>query len=270
MEEELQSSYIIDDYLDSQAEIDRLKNQARIGFQMELPILQNFGIKDNMKILDAGCGPGFISQQLASFAMNGKVLGFDNSKTLIEIAKREAEKEQIPNVGFQITDIYNPQLQENEIDFAYSRFVFQHLRKPIEALTKIKDYLKTGGKFTITDIDDAWLCVYPQPKGYNLIFKTGLEFQKSEGGDRLIGRKLYNYFLEAGYINPQVYILTLTTNQIGMEMFLNLAVSFKLDHLKKMHPELNIKKVEKSLNTLIDNPKAFGALGVFFVCAEKP
>ena len=45
-------------------EVDRLQTQANLGFEKEFRTLKWLGLKDGMKILDVGAGPGFYTELL--------------------------------------------------------------------------------------------------------------------------------------------------------------------------------------------------------------
>ena len=50
-------------------------------------------------------------------------------------------------------DLMKMDLPDNTFDFAFARFVFQHLRDPRGALSELRRVLKPGGKLVIHDID---------------------------------------------------------------------------------------------------------------------
>lgn len=104
------------------------------------------------RMLDFGCGVGRWSIELAERGMN--VIGIDISSEMIKLAKSNAEKKKIRNVGFLVA-------KNNEINFPYERFdgvlaitVFQHIlddKKRLAILERLIKVTKKGGKFFILE-----------------------------------------------------------------------------------------------------------------------
>lgn len=67
-------------------------------------VLKRFSEKSALIILDIGCGSGCITLALAKELPNAKVVGIDNSVEAVNLAKQNAEKLQINNVKFIVSD----------------------------------------------------------------------------------------------------------------------------------------------------------------------
>lgn len=102
--------------------------------------------KQDMKILDIGCGNGHIFELLKNKKIN--YLGIDGSKTLILQARKN-----YPQTEFKIADALNLKFPKNNFDLIFS-FAFLHhipsekLRKTI--LKNIYNFLKPKGYFVCT------------------------------------------------------------------------------------------------------------------------
>ncbi|MDO8667484.1 MAG: class I SAM-dependent methyltransferase [bacterium] len=135
-------------------------------------------VRDGDKVLDAGCGNGRL---LAAFAeKNISYLGVDNSRKLIEAAKRNQELG-IKNQEFLVGDILElDKISEKDFDYVFCIAVWHHLPgedSRIRALEQIKNKLKPasagsargGGKAIIT----VWN-LWHKKKYRRLIFKFAI------------------------------------------------------------------------------------------------
>ncbi len=95
---------------------------------------------------------------------------------------------------------------DNTFDFVYGRYLFQHLPDPVGAAKEALRLLKPGGKLVITDVDDQLLVFDPPAAGESKAIEERVmtylkEHQASQGGNRLIGRRLTHILRDAGYQN---------------------------------------------------------------------
>ena len=61
---------------------------ARNNAEVNRFVVEHLGVKPHERVADLGCGPGLGVQALAEAAHEGKVLGIDHSKAMIEQARR--------------------------------------------------------------------------------------------------------------------------------------------------------------------------------------
>jgi len=66
---------IRESHRDTNAEIERLAAQARLGWGKEAHTLSWFGLKNGMSLIELGSGPGFITESLLTL-LTRQVLGF--------------------------------------------------------------------------------------------------------------------------------------------------------------------------------------------------
>ncbi|MAG07202.1 hypothetical protein CMI46_00090 [Candidatus Pacearchaeota archaeon] len=111
---------------------------------LEMPTtLKLLGNVKGKKILDLGCGPGRYAKILTG--RGTKVIGIDNSKTSIELAKKEA-----PKVEFLLGDIEKLPFKSNQFDIVVSAMVITHLKSWDKVLKEVKRVLKKKGIFVFS------------------------------------------------------------------------------------------------------------------------
>jgi 2-polyprenyl-3-methyl-5-hydroxy-6-metoxy-1,4-benzoquinol methylase len=82
----------------------RTKPMLQTGFLIREKIISLLGDVKNLKVLDAGCGEGYISRKLAD--KGAIVEGLDNDPKMIDLAKRaEKSKRKINYRGGDLVDI---------------------------------------------------------------------------------------------------------------------------------------------------------------------
>lgn len=261
-------SYAFGKFDQKQKELDRLKYQAGAAQRIETDILTGAGLKAGMKVLDLACGPGIVACLLANMAAPGEVLGVDLDQELLDHAKETADKQGINNIRFEQHNVYKLDLPDDEYDFVYARFLFQHLEHPDEAMAEIQRVLKPGGIVCIADVDDDWLMLYPEPKHFCTLLDRAARHQAKRGGDRFIGRKLGALLDHQQFQNILVKVNTFTSQDFGMKSFLDITTGFKHGQLAEEEREISQPERE-NVYQLLEHNHALGFAAVFVATGIK-
>lgn len=104
--------------------------------------------KGQVDALDAGCGTGFLSLELA--ALGHRVTGVDFAPSMLEIARRKASEHGL-TVRFEHADAENLPFAAGSFDLAISRHVLWTLPHPEAAIDEWKRVLRPGGRLAIVD-----------------------------------------------------------------------------------------------------------------------
>ncbi len=111
------------------------------------------GLTPGMTVLDLGSGAGidcFIAaKQVGS---GGKVIGVDMTEEMIRKANENKAKVGIENVEFRLGEIENLPVDARSIDQVISNCVINLVPNKEAAFREIFRVLKSGGKFTVSDI----------------------------------------------------------------------------------------------------------------------
>jgi len=249
-------------------ELARLKMQATVAIDIERDVWNNAGLKSGMNVLDLACGPGFISCELAQVVGSGTVTGVDISEELIFTAQQAKVSEKVQNVSFRIGNVYELDQPENAFDFVYARFLFQHLENPQLALKNILRVLKPGGILCVLDIDDNWTSFAPESDAFVKFIRKAGAGQKRKGGNRLIGSQLFGLLSDAGFKTVSTKIRPITTEDLGVRMFLGIAVLFRVEMLNKLQKLLALPQLKK-IKAAAQAPTAWGSVGVFVTTGTK-
>lgn len=96
-------------------------------------------------ILDIGCGAGGTSVQLAeAVGADGRVIGADISRPLLEVARRRARD--LPGLSFIEADAQTHAFEADSFDGVFSRFGVMFFADPTAAFVNIRRALKPSGR----------------------------------------------------------------------------------------------------------------------------
>jgi SAM-dependent methyltransferase len=100
-------------------------------------------------LLDLGCGTGDDVLALAELVgIGGRVIGIDNSETMVAEAQRRAAGSGLP-VEYATGDAHRLDLEVALVDGARAERVFQHLAEPPAALAELVRVTRPGGRIVI-------------------------------------------------------------------------------------------------------------------------
>lgn len=105
------------------------------------------------KCLDLGCGRGTDVMRMAErVGAAGHAYGIDITDSMLDKARRTAEKLGVQNVTFLKADLAALPLGDGEVDWVTSNCVLNHAEDKAAVWREIARVLKPGGQFVVSDI----------------------------------------------------------------------------------------------------------------------
>jgi len=156
------------------------------------------------RVLEAGCGVGAQTITLARNSPDAHITSVDISGNSVAEAKNKIEGAGFTNVKFQQGDILNLPFIRESFDHIFVCFVLEHLAKPADALSCLKNHLKAGGTITVIEGDHGSAYFYPDSEAAHKAIQCQIELQKRAGGNANIGRELYPLLNAAGFSHIHV------------------------------------------------------------------
>lgn len=146
------------------------------------------------RILDAGCGPGVLAGVVARRRPQAHVVGLDLDPRHYADSAGSAP----PNLAFRQGSVYELPFGDASFDLAYSRFLFQYLSRPEEALRELVRVVRPGGLILLQDLDGQLLWHWPVRPDFQSRLAAALDLLSRDGFDPYVGRKLWNHAKSAG------------------------------------------------------------------------
>ncbi len=255
-------SYDFDQFSDRdrKAELTRLQRQATLLIDRELAMLRAVGLAPASNALEIGCGPGFLTGAIADVVAPGNATGLDTSAELLEAARAMVQPRH-PNLRFIEGNAYSTGLADGTFDFVYSRLVYQHLDKPAAALREARRIVRPGGKVCVMDVDDGWLTLEPPCEAFETFTRLAREAQITNGGDRLIGRKLPGLMKQAGFARVDLQVISASSLDLGLATFLDITTRFKAIQIKTAEATVLLDEIQRF--AVAHGDTALGVVGVF-------
>lgn len=159
-------------------------------------------VRPEMRILDAGCGPGSITCGLGRWVPDGEVVGVDSAAAVLEYARSHASNEDLRNVTFEQADVYGLSFGTGSFDVVFAHQLLQHLGSPVMALQEFRRVLRPGGVVAVRDADYGTMTFFPHDPGIDRFFEIYARVARANGGEPDAGRRLLSWVQSAGFLNP--------------------------------------------------------------------
>jgi trans-aconitate 2-methyltransferase len=121
-------------------------SQAQQKWAREL--IANLNLRGVEDILDLGCGDGKVTAEIARLVGDGSVVGVDNSRQMIDLAKEKYSPHKHPNLSFQVMDASCLSF-ENCFDVVFSNAVLHWVKNHKPVIEGLYKSLRIGGKILL-------------------------------------------------------------------------------------------------------------------------
>jgi len=164
------------------------------------------GIAPGMRIADIGCGAGVTTEILHGAAQpGGSIVGIDVSEKRISHALGRYAKN---GIQFQRRDMLHTLDDLGTFDFVWVRFVLEYfLADSYAVVENISRLVKPGGILCLIDLDYNCLSHYGMSERMErTLFSIVRALQEKADFDPYVGRKLYSYLYDLGYVDIDVEV----------------------------------------------------------------
>lgn len=114
-------------------------------------ILATINVKAGMKILDLGCGSGYLTFPIAKMNENANVIGLDIVTDTLKRNRIKAQEMGIKNLEFiSYTGVAFP-FKDGFFDLVITRYALHHFPEIRKSFSEVNRVLKRNGKFFLSD-----------------------------------------------------------------------------------------------------------------------
>ncbi len=114
-------------------------------------ILKFIEIRDGMRILDLGCGSGYLSFPIAAGHPGCEVIGLDIVSGALDANRSRASEEGLKNLTFISYDGIDFPFAPGTFDWIVTRYALHHFPDIEHSIEEIRRCLKGGGRLFISD-----------------------------------------------------------------------------------------------------------------------
>ena len=160
-------------------------------------------LRQGMRLIDCGCGPGSITVDLARAVAPGEAIGIDLRDDALTQGRTLARERGITNLTFYAASVYQLPYADSSFDAAFACAVLQHLATPPAALKELRRVLKPEGVIGIADGSSTITFRYPTNdvlQAYDKLRGLEREYKTGRPYDALALRALLR---EAGFARTQ-------------------------------------------------------------------
>lgn len=176
---------------------DRLRVISEIHDGRTRELLLRAGLASTHRFVEFGCGLGYVTRWAAS--LGADAAGIDLNEDNLAVAAQLAQEVGLKNARFVSANIYEPGLEPESVDVAYSRWLMVHLNKPVEAMRAIHAALKPGGVMVCEEADVSAVYTEPGSAAYTELRDICMEGARKRGVDYSGGRRIHLWAKEAGF-----------------------------------------------------------------------
>ena len=116
-------------------------------------IIENAGIRQNMIVLDAGCGPGRVTIPAATkVGSYGRIVAMDIQAGMLSQTQKKAKAANLMNITFLQAGLGENKLERETFDCVLLVTVLGEIPDPKTALKEIFDAMKPNGILSVTEI----------------------------------------------------------------------------------------------------------------------
>jgi ubiquinone/menaquinone biosynthesis C-methylase UbiE len=154
-------------------------------------------LRPGMTVLDVGCGTGAITRGIAEAAgPGGCVVGTDVHRGLIEQARRRHAD--VAGLSFVLGDVYTLPFH-GAFDLVTSARLLQWLAHPLDALRRMAQATKPGGRLVVLDYNHERAAWEPElPARMQAFYAAFLRWRADAGMENAIADHLAELFEKAG------------------------------------------------------------------------
>ncbi|HVT43314.1 MAG TPA: methyltransferase domain-containing protein [Thermoanaerobaculia bacterium] len=196
----------------SSEELRRLGFQHQVWAENTAAAWRHAGFRPGQRLLDAGCGPGFASFDLARLVGDeGEVVAVDLSQRFLTHLEAEAKQREIGNIVCSLQDVENLDLPSCSFDGAFARWLLCFTARPEAVVSGVARALRQGGRFVVIDyVRYDGFTIAPSSEAFRRVIRTTGKSFRMRGGSGDIGQDLPRLLTSSGFvverINPIVRV----------------------------------------------------------------
>ena len=164
-----------------ETELDRLAFQHSVWRHLSEAALDRAGVGPGMTVLDLGCGPGFVTEDIAArVGPEGQVVALDEAPRWHRVLEKRDFAAPVELIEAKLEDA---EPGDGRFDVVFSRWVFSFLPDLEGACARALSWLKPGGVLVVQDYNHEGISVFPRSAGFDAVVRATREYYRRSGGN---------------------------------------------------------------------------------------
>jgi SAM-dependent methyltransferase len=255
--------------LETMSEFDRLEHMSMVRALDPRTEWVDVQVSPGARVLDVGCGSGFVVRYLGRRFPEARIVGTDASAVRVEQARRGAEG--IENVVFQVDDILCTAVEPESFDIVHCRLVMEHLGAAAreQAARALYRSVKPGGMLRLVSIDGVVLNIHPTPP---LVAELIAAIRAMPGLDLEAGRKVPPLLaaLDVEALQVRIEADPFTSDEGCIQVIRAALSSLRGSLVKVVGSEERVGTMLQAYDETLHLPGATAVTNKFIVTCRKP
>jgi ubiquinone/menaquinone biosynthesis C-methylase UbiE len=252
-----------------------LAAQATCIWPQEEPLFRRYGLPDDVRILDAGCGTGEITGRLARLYPRSTVLGVDIVEDHLRLA-RSRLADLAPRLTFENRSVFDLGLPDHAFDLAVCRHVIQAIPHPERVLAELVRVTRPGGWLHVIAEDYGMIRFPVRTLDSDEFWHDGpRQFGRATGTDLRVGRSAHGLLRALGLRDITVDYVVVDPLRAPREAFANIFTAWRDGYVEPIsrHTRFSADEARAHFDDMIatlHDPDGYGVWFVPVVAARVP
>ena len=244
-----------------------LDSQARAIWPQESELIRRYGLRDDIRILDVGCGTGEGASRLAEMFPGADVLGVDVLDQSLERARSRYAR-LAPRLRFENQSAFELRVPDRSYDLTVSRHVLHSIPHAERALAEQVRVTRRGGRLHLIPEDYGMLHFQRGALDPRDFWHEGpARFGEATGTNLFIGRDVHGILLDLGLADISIDFVVVDTLRVARETFASIIEAWRDGYVDPVAEYTRFTREEAAayFNQMIANIRDPRGYAVWFV-----
>lgn len=195
--------------LDGEAEVERLRIQARLYEPPAEALLDAIGVGAGWTCADLGCGAmGILAPLWRRVGTGGRVVGLDLVPAQVAAARAYVRDERLTGVEVELGDAFASDLPRGSFDLVHARALATTCGRERDLLAAMIDLARPGGVVALQEPAGNPPQFFPPCPAHDRIWSAVVDAFADAGGDLAVGLRTFDLLRRAGLRDVQARAFT--------------------------------------------------------------